>query len=219
MGSVWSSPQPLEQRLRNALYNKDRDLVATLLADDTLSIAQLPIEIYVEIAQRHWNWNVVQKLCAGATVQNLVTLLTSAVLVGETYPYQSLFSFLQAAVLNEKTTMSATFDKYSLRHLFIITCHKQNDEMLDAFLDNGCFVPTDSAALRFVFRRELSKRSAGLISSRAVRRILSTHEKLHDAVNALRKEADTTELTAPHRELVGALDEYQRGCFEKIVTN
>lgn len=216
MGSFWSSPQPLEQRLRNALYNKDRDLVATLLADASLITSQLPIEIYVEVAQRHWNWNVVQKLCVGATVQNLVALLTSAVLVGESYPYHSLFDFLQAAVTSEGTTMCATFDKYSLRHLFIITCHKQNDEMVDAFLDNGCFVPTDSAPLRFVVRRELSKRCAALVSSRAVRRILSTHEGLHDVVDALRKEAHATELTAPHKELVDALDDYRRSSLNTV---
>jgi hypothetical protein len=215
MGSWFSAPLPFEQRLRNALYNKDRDLVTSLLADSNLKVSQLPIEIYVEVAQRHWNWNVVQHLCVDATVANMVALLSASVLAGETYPYQAIFDSLEQAATREGTTMESVLTNSSLKHLFIVACHKQDETMIDAFLDHGCFVATDSAALRLVFRREMIKKSAGLVSGRLTRRILCTHEKQHDVVKALRSECDGVKLTDSHKELLAALDEYLNGGFDK----
>jgi hypothetical protein len=213
MGSSFSTPLPFEQRLRNALYNKDRELVATLFADPSFKTSQLPVEIYVEVAQRHWSWNIVHRLCPGATVINLVALLSAAVLASETYPYQTIFQFLEEAASNEKKTLEEVYNSTLLRHLFIVACHKLNDDMVDAFLDFGCFVPTDGAALRLLFRREVSKKTAS--SSRLIRRILCTHEGLHSVVDELKAACVEADLLDSHKDLIAALDEYKSGSFDK----
>lgn len=212
MGSIFSTPLPFEQRLRNALYNKDRELVAILFADPSFNATQLPVEIYVEVAQRHWSWNVVQQLCPGATVANLVALLSASVLSGETYPYQTIFKCLEEAATKEKKSLEDVFDSSSLRHLFIVTCHKLNDDMVDAFLDFGCFVPTDGAALRLLFRREITKKAGA--SSRLVRRILCSHEGLHDVVDELKSACVEAKIDSQN-DLIAALDEYKNGNFDK----
>lgn len=214
MGQLLAAPKsaPIEQRLREAVYNNERDVVAALMGDAGLRMGSLPVEVYVELVQKHWDWSTVALFCKNATVDNLVALLSTAVVGGATLRYEELFRWLRDAVEKGATypSFEALLEQRQLQHLFIVVCHKANDEMFEAFLRNGCFLKSDTRPLRYFVHRELRKNTTS--TAKHIRRVLCTHEQQGEAVEALLRQYEGAESSSKfetsRKEVLGALREY-----------
>lgn len=235
MGQAHTSRSPSDiigHQLRLALYNKERDRVAELLRHPDLRIANLPVEVYVELIQRLWDPATVAALCHGATQENLRALLQTAVLQGSNaVQFKTLFRQIResetaaaataagGAGLSSSSSSSASsaspspsssearWSELHLIRLFPIVCHKANDEMFDAFLEDGSFDPFDTMPLRVVVQRELRRNKT--CDVRRIRKILRTHEQQRQAVEALLRDLIPTGKFDASRDAVAAvLNEY-----------
>ena len=194
MGQSHSNRSPsalIGHQLRLALYNKERDRVAELLRHTDLRVADLPVEVYVELIQRLWDSATVAALCKGATQDNLRALLHTAVLQGSNaVNYGALFRQLRSASEGHSSSEAAAATPTSVRwaelnliRLFPIVCHKSNDDMFSSFLEDGSFDPLDTMPLRITVQRELRRNKTCDVSR--IRQILRTHERQRGAVEAL----------------------------------
>lgn len=215
---LFHSPAPLEERLRIAIFNKDRNQVDEVLNDPHFSKAALGVNVYVEAVQKLWDWGTISKLCDGATLENAVTTLTTSVICGATVEFKVLFECIKAAAARQGKNLEEVIEAYALRNLFIVVCHKNNDEMLEAFLQNGCFIKTDARPLRYFVHRELRKNSTA--SPKQIRRLLQTHEGQAAVVEQLLQQyenvpASKARLEASRTIILGTLKEFLSDTISK----
>eukprot|EP00331_Platyophrya_macrostoma_P005539 CAMPEP_0176411512 /NCGR_PEP_ID=MMETSP0127-20121128/3644_1 /TAXON_ID=938130 /ORGANISM="Platyophrya macrostoma, Strain WH" /LENGTH=157 /DNA_ID=CAMNT_0017791109 /DNA_START=24 /DNA_END=493 /DNA_ORIENTATION=- len=149
MGNYFHTPLPLEERLRIAIYNKDRTQMDELLSCPEFSKQTLGVNVYVEAVQKLWDWQTISRLCDGARLENIATTLATSVICGATVEYKTLFEYLSAAAQREGKLLSEASKTYALPSLF----------MFEAFLENKCFIPNDTRPLRYFVHRELRKNS------------------------------------------------------------
>lgn len=212
MGQLLSrAPESFGDRFRVAVYAKERELVAQLMAHPEFNPSLLPREVFVELIQRQWDRNTIESVCRGAKAEDISLLLSTAVISGATLSYHALFTFLSDALAKRRggqaLSLAEFCKEHKLRELFIVVCHKNNDEMLDAFLENNCFLPDDVRPLRYFVQREIVKNTTA--SDRSIRAVLKSHCGQISAANELLEACKSTASFEHSKKMVcSALEDY-----------
>lgn len=137
-------------RLEVAICNSDRQELEKLMEQPEFNSKTITLNILVELIQRQWDSEVIDKFANLANDDQLATLLSTAILHNHVLSLEKLFQKMKSPM--------ATIEKHHLKDLFLTVCDRGNFPAVKDLIKFHCYDPKDARPLTVVFRSAMRKK-------------------------------------------------------------
>ena len=211
MGQLLTQPPSFQAQLRAAVFSRASHDLKTLMTLPDFHSANVTIEMFVELVQRHWDQQTIERFVEVGSVDNLCALLAAATLQHHvSTPYASLLGKLKAL------GGSQVFKERRLDAMFPIIVDTDDDDLVALFIQFGCFDPEDTRSLRIAVMNQLRRNDT--CSPSILTAILRSHTQQAVVMQELREVvAATGRFEKSKTMLLNILDKFLSPCSDSFL--